>query len=142
MFGQDRTTMRRFFIETWRKHQTGESLEPLQQVIAGIIQQHPEYHRLLEQPELILEREFLPEEGISNPFLHMGMHIGLQEQVSTDRPPGISALYRDLLHKSGDPHETEHRMMECLGRTLWEAQRSNSTPDEESYLECLRGLLR
>ncbi len=141
MFGQDRTAMRRFFIEAWRKHRSGEPLEPLQQIIAGIIRQHPEYHRLLEHPELILEREFLPEEGMSNPFLHMGMHIGLQEQVSTDRPPGIAVLYRELLQKSGDPHEAEHRMMECLGRTLWEAQQSNTAPDDEGYLECLRKLL-
>jgi hypothetical protein len=91
---------------------------------------------------LHLEQEFHPEAWATNPFLHLGMHIGLQEQIATDRPTGISAIYRQLLLKSGDTHQAEHRLMECLERTLWEAQQSQSAPDEESYLECARRLLQ
>ncbi len=132
--------MRRVFVEAWRKQRTGEPMEPLEQVIAHIVQQHPEYHRMLETPEPILDKDFQPEGGLSNPFLHMGMHISLQEQVSTDRPAGITRLYQQIIGKIGDPHEAEHQMMECLGRMLWEAQRANRMPDEEAYLECLRSL--
>lgn len=134
--------MRRFFTEAWRKHRAGEPLQPLEQLIARIVQQHPEYHGILEQPEAVLEQDFPPEAGMSNPFLHMGMHISLQEQVVTDRPAGISAVYRELSHKAGDPHEAEHQLMECLGRMLWEAQQSNTAPDEKDYLECARNLLK
>ncbi|MEJ1391748.1 MAG: DUF1841 family protein, partial [Candidatus Sedimenticola sp. (ex Thyasira tokunagai)] len=74
------------------------------------------------------------------PFLHMGMHISLQEQISTDRPSGIGTLYQQLVSRCGDPHDAEHKMMECLGRMLWEAQRANRMPDEQAYLQCLRNL--
>jgi hypothetical protein len=142
MFGQDRTAMRRFFLETWQKHQRRQHLEPLEQIIAQAIEQHPEYHRLLEQPDLVLEQEFHPEAGGANPFLHLGMHIGLQEQVAADRPAGIAGIYRELMLKNGDPHQAEHQLMECLERILWEAQQSQTVPDEENYLECARKLLR
>ena len=139
MFGNDRTAMRRYFAEAWRRRQAGETLDPLQQIVSEVVRQHPEYHALIDQPDA-LHREFTPEQGQSNPFLHMGMHIGLQEQISTDRPAGIAALYREWIGRSGDPHAVEHQMMECLGEMLWQAQRDNAAPDEQAYLECLRRL--
>lgn len=140
MFGNDRNQMRRFFTEAWRKARAGEELIPLERMLAGIIQQHPEYQPLLESAEGVLEKDFLPDFGETNPFLHMGMHISLQEQVATDRPPGIRQLYQQVVRQVGDDHEAEHRMMECLGRMLWEAQRENRLPDEQAYLRCLRRL--
>jgi hypothetical protein len=132
--------MRRVFVEAWRKQRAGEPMQPLEQVIGNIVQLHPEYHSMLETPEPVLDKDFSPDEGLSNPFLHMGMHISLQEQISTDRPSGIALLHQQLLTKIGDPHEAEHQMMECLGRMLWEAQRAGRMPDEAAYLECLRAL--
>ena len=76
----------------------------------------------------------------SNPFLHMGMHIAIREQLSTQRPPGIEAAYKQLLERLGDLHAVEHHMMECLGQAMWEAQRQGTPPDESAYLECLRRL--
>jgi hypothetical protein len=141
MFGNDRQQMRRFFMDSWKKAQEGAPLEPLEQLIVAVVKQHPEYHRLLEASEEQLERDFLPDQGQTNPFLHLSMHIGLSEQISTDRPAGISALYRQLLEKTGDAHEVEHQLMECLGMMLWEAQRNNSMPDEARYIECIRALI-
>lgn len=142
MFGNDRTRMRRVFTEAWRKQQAGEPLEPLEQVIVHIERQHPEYHRILEQPEQSLQHEFLPEAGTTNPFLHLAMHLSLQEQISTDRPAGISTLYQQLIRQTGDSHAADHQLMECLGTMLWEAQQANTPPDESAYLECIRGLLK
>jgi len=141
MFGNDRTEMRRVFTEAWRKQRDKEPLDPLEQLIAAIIQQHPEYHRLIEDPESALDRDFQPEAGQSNPFLHLGMHISLQEQLATDRPNGIALLYKQLVMQTGDTHTAEHQLMECLGRMLWEAQRAGRMPDETGYLECVRALL-
>ncbi|HEB96172.1 MAG TPA: DUF1841 family protein [Sedimenticola thiotaurini] len=141
MFGNDRTGMRRVFTEAWRKQQQGEAMDPLETLIADIVRQHPEYHELLQDPERALERDFSPDGGETNPFLHLGMHISLQEQVGTDRPAGITLLYRRLVMKTGDPHQAEHRMMECLGRMLWEAQRAGRMPDEAAYLACVRRLV-
>ena len=141
MFGSDRTQLRRMFLQAWNKRRERAPMEPLEQLIAAVIEQHSEYHRHLESPEAILDRDFTPDGGQTNPFLHMGMHISLQEQISTDRPAGISALYRKLTERTGDPHESEHRMIECLGQALWEAQRANRMPDEQAYMECLNAYL-
>lgn len=142
MFGNDRTQMRRFFTEAWRKACTGEELIPLERMVAETIEQHPEYHALLEAPDSALDKDFLPDLGETNPFLHMGMHISLQEQIGTDRPTGIRQLYQQVVLGAGDSHAAEHRMMECLGKMLWEAQQQNRMPDEQAYLRCIRNLAK
>lgn len=140
IFGTDRTALRRFYAESWRKACNNEPLEALEQQIAAVVTEHPEYQPLLQAPDAELEHDYAPEGGEGNPFLHMGMHLALREQLSTGRPAGIRELWPRLLKRFGDAHALEHRMMECLGQALWEAQRSNRMPDETAYLECLRRL--
>ena len=137
MFGQDRTELRQMFFTAWKKHQDKQIMEPLEAVVAKIIELHPEYHSLLEDQE-VLDKDYTPEMGETNPFLHMAMHISIQEQLSTKRPSGIEQLHQSLLIKNKDPHKTEHLMMECLGKMLWEAQSNNRAPDENDYLSCLQ----
>jgi hypothetical protein len=107
-------------------------------MIADVIRMHPEYHALLDQGVEALDKDWLPEGGETNPFLHMGMHIAVREQLSIDRPPGIKAVYEALLQKTREPMQTEHLMLECLGETLWRAQRENRLPDEQLYLRLLK----
>lgn len=140
MLVQDRESGRRFFIEVWRKKRQALTLEPLEQLIAGIIIQHPEYHKILVDIEAA-ERDYPPEAAVANPFLHMSLHVALQEQLMTDRPQGILELYQQGLPRFGDPHELEHRMMDCLAEALWRAQRANSLPDETEYLRCVQRLI-
>ena len=138
MFSQDRDQLRRFYVETWRKAKSGAPLEPLEQLIGELIGLHPEYHPMLEDADAALGKEFLPEMGESNPFLHLGLHIALREQVSTDKPAGIAALYHRIVAKTGEVHEAEHVMMECLAEMIWQVQRSGTPPDEQAYLACLK----
>lgn len=133
---QRRDETRQVFLNVWQKLQHNQVLEPMESLIADVIQLHPEYHELLNAQESAQQAEFTPESGQSNPFLHMGMHIALREQTSTDRPPGIQKLHKKLCKKRGQ-HDAEHAMMECLGQALWLAQRDNTMPDEESYFDCL-----
>ncbi|MBU0498634.1 MAG: DUF1841 family protein [Gammaproteobacteria bacterium] len=140
MFGADRQSIRRYFIDCWRKRLDGQPLEPLERLVVEVLLEHPEYHPLLGSPEEAIERDFPPEQGHPNPFLHLGMHISLREQLASDRPPGIRDLYQKITAKTADSHETEHRLMECLGLILWEAQRDNRMPDDKAYLECIRRL--
>jgi len=133
----DREGLRAFYLEAWRKRRQGVPAEPLEIQVADVVEQHPEYHALLEQGEHALDRDWTPADGESNPFLHMGLHLGLREQVATDRPAGIAAIHRQLAARLG-VHEAEHRMAECLAEALWRAQRNNSLPDEVSYMEALR----
>lgn len=139
-FGQNREQLRRFYIDTWRKHQEKLPIEPLEGMLIDVIVMHPEYHAILSDEDEALSQDYSPEQGTTNPFLHMGMHIALREQLSTQRPAGINAAHQALLKKLGDAHETEHRMMECLGEAMWQAQRNNAMPDEAAYLRCLQNL--
>lgn len=142
MLIQDRDAGRRFFFRVWHKYrQQCEQLEPLEVLVLGVILDHPEYHHYLNNEEDTMSSEFTPESDRVNPFLHMGMHITIKEQVGSDRPAGISGLYHALLQGGwADAHELEHTMMECLGDVLWQAQRANTMPDEYAYMECLKRL--
>jgi len=112
-------------------------MDPMQEVVANIIELHPEYHHLLESEDS-LDQDFSAETGESNPFLHMSMHIALHEQISTNRPAGIYDCYQKLCLTQGDAHGAEHAMMECLGEALWLAQRNQTSPNEAAYLDCLK----
>ncbi len=136
---QSRDEVRRVYLNVWRKMQQQQLLEPMEAVIADVIGAHPEYHDLLDGDADLTQRDFLPEQGQTNPFLHMGMHITLREQAQSDRPAGIRQIHRQLAASKGQ-HEAEHAMMECLGAVLWNAQRNNTLPDESEYLDCLKKL--
>lgn len=137
MINSDRESSRGIFIQVWDKYRRGENLEPLQQLILTVILDHPEYHASLDDPDIQL-RDYAPESGRENPFLHMGLHIAISEQIASDRPAGITSLYQVLSAKHQDPHKLQHRMMESLGESLWQAQQNGEMPDEMTYLECLR----
>lgn len=135
-----RSDLRQYYVSAWQRYRQGLPLEPLQAQVAAVVQEHPEYHALLEREDA-LTRDFQPDLGEANPFLHMGMHLGLREQVATDRPKGIRRLHERLSARRGNAHEAEHAMMECLGMALWEAQRTGRFQDEDAYRDCLTRLL-
>ncbi|MGF1527862.1 MAG: DUF1841 family protein [Candidatus Competibacterales bacterium] len=142
LFSQDRRQLRRYFYDAWRKARNGEVLTPLEQLMGDVIRRHPEYHQLLEaDPEVGLDRDYTPDHGQTNPFLHLAMHIALGEQRGADRPPGIAVLHRTLAQQWGDEHVAEHAMMEVLGEVLWDAQRLGVPPDETAYLARLQKLV-
>ncbi len=135
--GESRSDTRQTFFDVWKKMQDGLPMTALETLIGDVIRAHPEYHTLLERGEA-LDKDWLPEGGETNPFLHMGMHIAIREQLSIDRPRGIKAAYEALLVKTRDPMRAEHEMLECLGETLWRAQRERRMPDEQLYLRLVR----
>jgi hypothetical protein len=136
---QSRDQVRQVYLDVWHKMQQKQLLEPMEALIADVIESHPEYHALLADDAEVKQQEFTPEQGQTNPFLHMGMHIALREQAGTDRPAGINAIYQRLTAAKGQ-HQAEHAMMECLGQALWSAQRNHLPPDEADYLDCLKKL--
>ena len=138
--GESRERMRRRYLDAWRKFCAHEALGPLEAQLAAVIAEHPEYVSWLESGEDALGAEFTPESGRENPFLHMGLHLAIREQVATDRPAGIAAVHAGLARRHGGAHEAEHAMIEPLAQTLWEAQRGGAAPDEARYLERLRRL--
>ncbi len=137
---QSRGQLRRMYVEAWRRHRAGMRLEPLEGQVARLIGEHPEYHALLEASGAAIDAEFPPETGAQNPFLHLGLHLAIREQVATDRPAGIAAVHADLSRRHGSAHDAEHLMLDVLGEAIWNAQRSGTPPDEAQYLAKLRTL--
>jgi Domain of unknown function (DUF1841) len=138
--GQSREQMRRMYLEAWRKFSARAPLEPLEAQLAAVIAEHPEYVTWLESGESALSAEFTPEGGRENPFLHMGLHLAIREQVATNRPAGITEIHQRLSTRLGGVHAAEHAMLEPLAEALWDAQRQRQAPDEQAYLERLRRL--
>lgn len=134
-----RDQLRRRYMNAWQRHRDGLPLEPLDAQIADVVALHPEYQAFLEDPDAT-QTAFTVEKGQTNPFLHMGLHLAIREQVGTRRPAGIEAVHQRLAQRHGDVHEAEHRMIEVLAATLWDAQRGGSAPDEQRYLESLQRL--
>lgn len=137
MFNPSRDEARNFLFEAWRKRQAGEVLTPLEDLTAQLIDKHPEYHELFGDPENNQEREYAPDGETVNPFLHLMMHLTIEEQIAIDQPPGIRAHFTRLTEKYQSEHEAQHAMMDCLGEMIWQAQRNGTPPDGALYLGCL-----
>lgn len=137
MFGS-KDDLRQKYCDIYTRMQADDPFpDRLDQMIANVIKMHPEYQPLLSDSEKSLDSEFGPDKGQANPFLHMGMHLAVWEQIATNRPDGIRDEHLRLIKLSNE-HQAEHQMMEILGIILWEAQRDNVPPDENKYLESIR----
>jgi hypothetical protein len=139
LFPLQRERLRAFYRESWARHRQGLPLEPLQALVAEVVAGHPEYQAMLE-PDAP-DPDLAAPPGESNPFLHLGLHVAVREQLAADRPPGLRALWSSLLPRfGGGRHRLEHALMQCLAALLWQAQRDGRPPQDEAYLECVRGL--
>ena len=134
MFNPSREEVRETFFAAWRKYRAGQPLVGIEALAVDVILLHPEYHDVLSHPARYRDRDYVDE---SNPFLHMSLHVALEEQLSIDQPPGIRAAWDLLLERWGDRHDALHQALECLAETVWRAQRSQAAPDAAAYLECL-----
>ena len=137
MFNPSRDQVRQFFFAVWAKYCAGQPLAGAEQPALDAVLAHPEYHALLDQPDRYIERDYLPESGETNPFLHLSMHLAIAEQLSVDQPPGIRDRYQRLLKQHGDAMDAQHAVMECLAEMIWQAQRYQTAFDSAAYLRCL-----
>lgn len=138
MFTPSQHEVRRFFCEARRKDVVGEPLTPLEAMACDWIADHPEYHADLADAEAAVAASYSVEDGRTNPFLHLSMHLSITEQVSVDQPRGIKQAFELLAARRGSAHEAHHEMMECLGEMIWASQRSGLPPDGEAYIDCVR----
>lgn len=138
-YGNNIEDTRKMFFDSWRKFLAKETLTPLEQQLVAVIGDHPEYHRLLENTAN-LQQNYFPELGESNPFLHMGLHLAVRDQVALDNPPGIRQAYQHLLQQYHAPLMAEHLMIDCLAECLWLAQKNNQMPDNNAYINACKKL--
>ena len=138
MFTPSRNEARRFIVDAWSKFRAGAPLSDLERTVASLVAMHPEYHALVADGERHLDRDWIPDGGAVNPFLHLSLHLAVAEQLAIDQPPGIRAEFERLRAARGDEHDALHAVVECLGETMWQAQRLGTGPDAAVYLGCLR----
>jgi Domain of unknown function (DUF1841) len=138
MFAPSQNDVRTFFCTAWRKHLAGEPLSAMDTLAAQWTERHPEYHADLADLDAALAAVYTVEDGRTNPFLHLSMHLSISEQVSIDQPRGIRQVVELLAAKRGDLHAAQHEVMDCLGEMLWESQRSGQPPDPHAYLDRVR----
>lgn len=141
-YGDTIQETRQLFFVSWEKYQLKKPLLPLENEIVQVILAHPEYHNIIENCNKFQEHTYYPELGETNPFLHMGLHLAVREQIATDRPSGIGTIYKKLIEKYADPMNVEHLIMNQLAECLWLSQKNNAPPDEQGYLDALTGLCR
>ena len=137
MFNPSKDDVRRFFCEAWAKSRQQLPLTPLETIAVDWIGEHPEYHDDLADVDAALVREYPVDGGRTNPFLHLSMHLSIEEQVSIDQPPGIRAAFSKLSQRLDSRHEAMHQVMECLGEVLWRSQRDNAPIDANAYIESI-----
>jgi len=138
MFAPSQHDVRRFFCETHNKQRQSLPLTPMESLAARWMAEHPEYHAELSDVAAALAASYTVEDGRSNPFLHLSMHLTITEQVAIDQPRGIKQAYDLLAARLGSAHEAQHQVMECLGDMIWTSQRSGLPPDGHAYLDCVR----
>jgi hypothetical protein len=141
MFNPSRDQARQFLINAWAIRRNKLPGTPMDTLAADLVDLHPEYHALLEAEDA-LTREWTPEQGETNPFLHLSLHLAIEEQLSIDQPPGILAAFNTLQNRRGSRHDALHTVLECLGEMIWRSQRSGLPPDGDSYLDCIRRAAR
>ena len=137
MFNPSRDEVREFFFELWGKHLAAQALTPLESMALAVVLEHPEYHTVLAEPQTYRDRTWTPEGGETNPFLHLSLHLAIEEQVSIDQPPGIREALRALASRLDSRMAAQHEIMDCLAEQVWQAQRTGAPFSNESYLDCI-----
>lgn len=138
MFQPSQEDVRRFFCAAAAKDRAAEVMTPMEAIAARWIVQHPEYADDLADEAAALAKVYTVEEGRTNPFLHLSMHLSIEEQCSIDQPHGIRQAVELLAAKRHSLHDAHHEVMECLGEMVWASQRSGLPPDGQAYLEAVR----
>lgn len=138
MFSTDRRQLRLYFYQTWQKFLQKMPLSALETIIVELIQMHEEYRHLFEKEDS-LDKDYLPETGQVNPFLHLSLHMALKEQLQVNRPQGITMIYQNLLQKY-TKHEVEHKIMDCFAEMIWQAQKNQTNFDEKILMNCFKNI--
>lgn len=137
LYNPSRDQVRQFFFDVWAKFKQQAPLSALEKIALEVIQMHPEYHAVLDNPEHYLHQAYFPEMDETNPFLHLSLHVSVMEQLSINQPIGICAIYAKL-QQQHDLHSSQHVLTDCLAETIWQAQHHHQPLDSAHYLMLLQ----
>jgi len=138
MFSPSQADVRRFFCSVYAKARAGAALEAIETIASQWMDEHPEYTQDFSDVDAALASMAEVQEGRTNPFLHLSMHLSISEQCSIDQPRGIRQAIELLTHRRNSLHLAHHEAMECLGKMLWESQQAGRPPQGDAYIACVQ----
>ena len=138
MFSPSQADVRRFFCSVYAKARAGQPLEAIETIASHWMDEHPEYAADFADVDAALASMTDVQQGRTNPFLHLSMHLSITEQCSIDQPRGIRQAIELLNHRRDSLHQAHHEAMDCLGKMLWESQQAGRPPDGEAYIACVQ----
>ena len=133
---------RQVFWDAWQRAKDNLPLDAMQVRIARVIEMHPEFHHYFDDMERFLERDFHVDDGM-NPYLHLSLHLALEEQIATRQPPEVGSALEHLMTAKGiGRHDALHFILEILAESVYFAQREGKEPDVLLYLTRIRELMK
>jgi len=138
MFSPSQADVRRFFCSIYARARAGSALEAIETIASQWMDEHPEYAQDFADVDAALASMGEAQEGRTNPFLHLSMHLSISEQCSIDQPRGIRQAIELLTHKRDSLHQAHHEAMDCLGKMLWESQQAGRPPEGDAYIACVQ----
>ena len=133
--------VRRFFCAVYAKAINNIDLEAIEIIASLWFEEHPEYHADLSDVDtalLNLTQVLNTDDGKTNPFLHLSMHLTISEQCSIDQPRGIRQAVEVLTARLDSLHDAHHIVMEYLGQMIWDSQQNKQAPDGQAYVEAVQ----
>ncbi len=137
LYNPSRDQARQFLFDAWGKFQQHATLTALEKIAVEVISMHPEYHAILETPAKFMHQAYFPEQGETNPFLHLSLHLSVIEQININQPIGIKQSYEKLSAQLQDAHRAQHALLDCLAETIWHSQRNNEPLNSSHYLNLI-----
>ncbi len=92
--------------ELWLRAKEGKSLEGEETVLARMMQEHVEYHKVWEQLDKLSGDELVVD-GV-NPIMHVSMHSVIENQLEQNTPPEVRKALDGLLKRGTSRHEAIH----------------------------------
>jgi hypothetical protein len=117
-----------------------ESLSDDDQVLAEIMQMHPEYYDLWSRLDEITDDELA--QTPVNPVLHVLMHQIIENQIAGQTPPQAAATFNQLIQQGFTRHEAIHQIGKALAENMQQMIETDQNFTDQRYAQTLRQLVR
>ena len=132
-----RSQMRSEFHRVFRAFRDDPAALRGEQFLLGrLLHQHGEWLGLFEQPEPRL----LDVPGEVNPYLHISLHVAVEQQLEADDPPATRHTLARLQRAGLDGHEARHRIMTAVAEEMAAATRNGTGFDTARFVRRLEEL--
>lgn len=134
-----RSLNRQYMYEIWQ-HAKANDLDQLseeEQQIGKLMLEHEEYHNQFEFADALEDYQFDPESGV-NPFLHISIHVIVENQLKSKQPIEAYQFYNSIRRKKVSHHETIHLIGNIFAPLMFQVLKRKEPFDNELYQQLLK----